>query len=89
LTNPTKPIHHINFDINLLGDCDVIVAELARRAGWSLSHSMIPEGHENVVETVNEMDHVYSVKAKGPASQPIRNEVRHDAFDSVVKSAQA
>ncbi|KAH7095811.1 DHS-like NAD/FAD-binding domain-containing protein [Paraphoma chrysanthemicola] len=83
------PIHHINFDINLLGDCDVIVAELARRAGWTLKHKMIPEGHENVVEAVDEVEHVYSVKARGPASQPIRSEIKHDAFDSVVKSAQS
>tara|TARA_R110002003_G_scaffold28_28_gene1747 strand:- start:4026 stop:5360 length:1335 start_codon:yes stop_codon:yes gene_type:complete len=87
--NSEQPIHHINFDINLLGDCDVIVAELARRAGWTLKHKMIPEGHENVVEAVDEVEHVYSVKARGPASQPIKNEIKHEAFDSVVKSAQS
>ncbi|RYP50407.1 hypothetical protein DL768_004082 [Monosporascus sp. mg162] len=36
------PVSHINFDIDLLGDCDVIVAELCRRAGWDLRHEMIP-----------------------------------------------
>ncbi|KAI0377739.1 SIR2-domain-containing protein [Hypomontagnella monticulosa] len=36
------PVSHINFDIDLLGDCDVIVAELCRRAGWDLDHDMIP-----------------------------------------------
>ncbi|KAI1159642.1 DHS-like NAD/FAD-binding domain-containing protein [Nemania serpens] len=36
------PVSHINFDIDLLGDCDVIVAELCRRAGWHLEHPMIP-----------------------------------------------
>jgi NAD-dependent histone deacetylase SIR2 len=45
------------FDIDLLGDCDVVVSELCRRAGWSLEHHMIPadekvevtplEGHES------------------------------------------
>jgi NAD-dependent histone deacetylase SIR2 len=84
---PPQPIHHINFDINLLGDCDVIVAELARRAGWTLTHKMIPEGHENEVSIVNEIDHVYSVKARGPASQPIKSEIKHEAFDSVVKKS--
>ncbi|OAK98595.1 SIR2-domain-containing protein [Phaeosphaeriaceae sp. SRC1lsM3a] len=83
------PIHHINFDINLLGDCDVIVAELARRAGWILKHKMIPEDHQIEVSAVNEIDHVYSVKARGPASQPIKSEIKHDAFDSVVKGAKA
>ncbi|KAK4109702.1 SIR2-domain-containing protein [Canariomyces notabilis] len=43
------PVSHVNFDIDLLGDCDVVVAELCRRAGWELEHEMIPEGQ--VVET--------------------------------------
>ncbi|KAL2119769.1 hypothetical protein VTJ04DRAFT_6730 [Mycothermus thermophilus] len=43
------PVSHVNFDIDLLGDCDVVVAELCRRAGWDLKHEMIPEGQ--VVET--------------------------------------
>jgi NAD-dependent histone deacetylase SIR2 len=36
------PVSHINFDIDLLGDCDVVVAELCRRAGWEFSHPMVP-----------------------------------------------
>ncbi|KAI0441456.1 DHS-like NAD/FAD-binding domain-containing protein [Xylaria telfairii] len=36
------PVSHINFDIDLLGDCDVVVAELCRRAGWDLTHPMVP-----------------------------------------------
>ncbi|KAH6616975.1 DHS-like NAD/FAD-binding domain-containing protein [Chaetomium tenue] len=43
------PVSHVNFDIDLLGDCDVVVAELCRRAGWDLDHEMVPEGQ--VVET--------------------------------------
>lgn len=43
------PVSHINFDIDLLGDCDVVVAELCRRAGWDLRHEMIPP---------NEMAHI-------------------------------
>ena len=27
----------------MMGDCDVVVAELCRRAGWDLKHEMIPE----------------------------------------------
>ncbi|KAI1100795.1 SIR2-domain-containing protein [Jackrogersella minutella] len=34
-------VSHINFDIDLLGDCDVVVAELCRRAGWDLEHEMV------------------------------------------------
>ncbi|GAB1315924.1 NAD-dependent histone deacetylase sir2 [Madurella fahalii] len=43
------PVSHVNFDIDLLGDCDIVVAELCRRAGWELKHEMIPENQ--VVET--------------------------------------
>jgi NAD-dependent histone deacetylase SIR2 len=49
---------------------------------------MIPEGHENEVSVVNEIDHVYSVKARGSASQPIMSEIKHKAFDSVVKKSE-
>ncbi|PGH16240.1 hypothetical protein AJ80_05263 [Polytolypa hystricis UAMH7299] len=44
------PVTHIDFDINMLGDCDVVVAELCRRAGWDLDHEMIPEGQKVEVE---------------------------------------
>ncbi|RDW66217.1 hypothetical protein BP6252_09852 [Coleophoma cylindrospora] len=37
------PVSHVNFDIDMLGECDVVVAELCRRAGWDLNHEMIPE----------------------------------------------
>ncbi|KAF2771657.1 SIR2-domain-containing protein [Teratosphaeria nubilosa] len=38
-----EPVTHINFDIQLIGDCDHVVFELCRRAGWRLEHEMIPE----------------------------------------------
>ena len=37
-----QSVSHINFDIDLLGDCDVVVAELCRRLGWPLRHEMVP-----------------------------------------------
>ena len=37
------PVSHVNFDIDMLGDCDIVVAELCRRAGWDLKHEMVPE----------------------------------------------
>ncbi|KAB8748952.1 hypothetical protein FH972_026503 [Carpinus fangiana] len=43
------PVKHLEFDITLLGDCDVVTAELARRAGWDLKHPML-EGKEREVE---------------------------------------
>ncbi|KAF2842365.1 SIR2-domain-containing protein [Patellaria atrata CBS 101060] len=40
------PVKHINFDIQLLGDCDVVVGELCRRANWELKHKMHPPGQQ-------------------------------------------
>lgn len=34
----------------MLGDCDVVVSELCRRAGWDLQHDMIPKGQKVQVE---------------------------------------
>jgi len=38
-----EPCSHVDFDVDMLGDCDIVVTELARRAGWDLRHEMIPE----------------------------------------------
>ncbi|MCJ1426674.1 NAD-dependent histone deacetylase sir2, partial [Sticta canariensis] len=37
---------HVDFDVNLLGDCDIVVTELCRRAGWDLQHEMIPQAQK-------------------------------------------
>lgn len=42
MANINQPVAHVDFDIEMLGDCDVVVAELCRRAGWELRHEMIP-----------------------------------------------
>lgn len=44
------PVSHINFDIDLLGDCDVVVAELCRRAGWDLNHEMVPKNQQITIQ---------------------------------------
>jgi NAD+-dependent protein deacetylase SIR2 len=57
------PIYHINFDVNLLGDCDTVVAELCRRAGWELKHEMVPEDQKTEVQPHEEGDgHIWSVR---------------------------
>lgn len=38
-----EAIQHTRFDVNLLGDCDVIIAELCRRLKWKLTHDMVPK----------------------------------------------
>ncbi|KAG0052628.1 NAD-dependent histone deacetylase sir2 [Gryganskiella cystojenkinii] len=42
------PITHTEFDVQLLGNCDTIVAELCRMAGWELNHEKLPGGTSNV-----------------------------------------
>ncbi|KAK7747343.1 NAD-dependent histone deacetylase sir2 [Cytospora paraplurivora] len=65
------PVDHTNFDIDLLGDCDVVVAELCRRAGWELDHEMVPEGQVVEVETV-----------PGWKSRHVFTEVRPEGVDA-------
>lgn len=38
------PIKHATFDVNFLGSCDAIIAELCRRLEWDLRHHMLPHG---------------------------------------------
>ena len=57
------PCRHINFDIELLGECDVICAELCKRAGWDLRHEMLPKGG-------------YEVDIDGFEGMPGRHEIR-------------
>lgn len=42
---------HIEFDIDLVGDCDIVVSELCRRAGWDLTHEMIPKDEKVEITT--------------------------------------
>jgi len=44
------PVTHVNFDIELIGSCDDVVAELSRRAEWELKHEMIPDDQGRVVK---------------------------------------
>ncbi|PWY95065.1 chromatin regulatory protein Sir2 [Aspergillus sclerotioniger CBS 115572] len=57
------PVSHTEFDIDLLGDCDVVVSELCRRAGWELKHEMIPADEKVDVLPVEgyESRHVFKV----------------------------
>ncbi|GJJ73067.1 NAD+-dependent protein deacetylase SIR2 [Entomortierella parvispora] len=42
------PNYQMAFDVQLLGNCDTIVAELCRMAGWELKHQKLPGGTSNV-----------------------------------------
>lgn len=45
---------HINFDVTLLGDCDVIVEELSKRLKWDLHHHMLRHQDAQAVEEDHE-----------------------------------
>ncbi|KAL7946103.1 chromatin regulatory protein sir2 [Trichoderma barbatum] len=46
-----QAVTHINFDIDLLGDCDVVVAELCQQLKWPFVHEMVPVDQEISVRT--------------------------------------
>jgi NAD-dependent histone deacetylase SIR2 len=64
LLTPLQPCLHIDFDVEMLGDCDVVVAELCKRAGWELKHEMIPPKQEIEVKAVEGWESRYTFKAK-------------------------
>ncbi|KAI6812835.1 SIR2-domain-containing protein [Hortaea werneckii] len=61
-----EPIEHVNFDIQLLGDCDTVVYELSRRAGWRLQHEMIPPELKVKVKPVEDSTYRWIVKPRKP-----------------------
>ena len=61
-----EPIEHVNFDIQLLGDCDTVVYELCRRAGWKLQHDMIPPELKVKIKPVEDSAYRWVVKPRKP-----------------------
>ncbi|KAL9130311.1 MAG: hypothetical protein Q9175_007057 [Cornicularia normoerica] len=57
-----EPCTHANFDIDLLGDCDAVVAELCRRAGWDLQHEMIVQDEKVDVKLTEGYESRFSFK---------------------------
>lgn len=78
-----EPCAHVEFDVDLLGDCDVVVAELCRRAGWSLRHEMLVEeeeeeeggGQKVVVEGVEGYESRFRIEKVGKGGEGKRSEV--------------
>ncbi|KAL2888377.1 NAD-dependent protein deacetylase hst1 [Ceratocystis lukuohia] len=66
------PIGHVTFDILLLGDCDVVVAELAKRLKWDFKHEMIPDDQEVTVQTDEEDNASHWVRVAKPL--PVRED---------------
>ena len=63
-----EPIKHVEFDIQLLGNCDDVVYELCRRAGWNLKHEMIPNttGYMMDITPHPEFSHISRVAPRKP-----------------------
>ncbi|KAJ2492414.1 NAD-dependent histone deacetylase sir2 [Coemansia sp. RSA 2050] len=69
------PIVHFNFDVQLLGDADDIVAYLASACGWTLCHSRIPGGSTDSAE------YRQSAPAPIPEPEPILVSIRAKCSD--------
>ncbi|KAK2880695.1 hypothetical protein FQN49_000464 [Arthroderma sp. PD_2] len=57
-----QPVSHIEFDVDMLGDSDVVVSELCRRAGWDLQHEMIPSDQQIRVELTEGFESRYTFR---------------------------
>ncbi|KAL8970695.1 MAG: hypothetical protein Q9197_003678 [Variospora fuerteventurae] len=59
-----EPCQHIDFDIDFLGECDSIITELCRRAGWDLQHEMVrDDGVDVQLEEGYESRYSFKVKS--------------------------
>lgn len=67
-----QAVSHINFDIDLLGDCDIVVTELCRRLGWPLKHEMVPKDQKIQVrpDEGSKSRHVFTVIDPKQPQQP-------------------
>jgi NAD-dependent histone deacetylase SIR2 len=71
-----QAVSHINFDIDLLGDCDVVVAELCRRLGWPMKHEMVPKDQRISVgpcDDGHKSRHVFKVAEPGDGAATAAN----------------
>ena len=57
-----QPCSHVDFDIDLLGDCDSVVTHLCRRASWDLQHEMIDQDSKIDVKLQDGYDSRFSFK---------------------------
>ena len=78
----------MNFDIDLFGDCDVVVTELCKRAGWNLQHEMIPKS-QNISVTLQEgyeSRYLFSVEKANPTlGDTMKNGAAMKAEESMLK----
>lgn len=68
LTMTLQRVKHMDLDLTFLGDCDVICGELAKRAGWDLKHSMLPEERAVDMTEIDGNLAIWGVQPRKPAS---------------------
>ncbi|KAJ6785647.1 hypothetical protein PWT90_04795 [Aphanocladium album] len=76
-----QPVTHINFDIDLLGDCDVVVAELCRRLGWKLEHEMVPKDQIIDVRTETGFQSQHLFEVRKPVGQEDEDDIDKETED--------
>ncbi|KAF5870134.1 putative chromatin regulatory protein sir2 protein [Botrytis fragariae] len=64
------PIGHLAFDIDLVGECDVVVSKICKELGWELKHSMIPKDQEIEIKTSPNYPHRHDFKQTHPKPEP-------------------
>lgn len=84
-------MQHVEFDVQLLGNCDDVVVELTRRAGWGLKHDMVDPKVVMKVEGTEDAEHMWQVRkedrvvANGSSVERAAVEHRDGAGGSAVK----
>ncbi|TGO92058.1 hypothetical protein BPOR_0011g00080 [Botrytis porri] len=64
------PICHLAFDIDLIGECDIVVSKLCKELGWELNHAMIPKDQEVEFKTHSVHLHRHDFKQIYPEPKP-------------------
>lgn len=65
MADKIQPVSHVDFDVDMLGDCDVVVAELSRRAGWELKHEMVLQDQDVEVQLQDGHESRYTFQVIG------------------------
>jgi NAD-dependent histone deacetylase SIR2 len=84
-----EPIQHVDFDVQLLGNCDDVVVELARRTGWELKHEMVDQRVKMSVEGVEEYEHRWMVRKQAMSDERCDNAVAAVAQNGVASGKGA
>ena len=66
-----EPTRHVECDVQLIGNCDDIVAELARRSGLVLTHEMVDKKAKMSVDKTEGAEHVWIVRKAGEAGEKV------------------